>query len=215
MNHSVADIPISILPNGNYTASSLAAALTLTLQTRFPEINSPCDYNNNVGTIEITNFSNSQFRALADETVVSLQNANWYGDGGEHHVYSLNINHLRSMNEVFRNSVQAPSETSYESGFIDLLNVHYIYIYIYFHFPSLGNYNSTGVRGEHTIIKKVPVSSSFGYLIIDSVVALHDKIDVSRQLIKTMQFSFRNVHGDIVDLHGARVSLSPVFQTYG
>ena len=92
--------------------------------------------------------------------------------------------------------------------------IMYIYIYIYIHSPSLGNYNSIGVRGENTIIKKVPVSSSFGYLITGSAVAPHDKIDVSRQLIKTMEFSFRNVHGDVIDLHGAHVSLSLVFQTY-
>ena len=66
---------------------------------------------------------------------------------------------------------------------------------------------------QNAIIKKVPVSSSFGYLIMDSVVAPHDKIDVSRQLSKTVELSFRNVHGDIIDLHGAHVSLSLVFQT--
>ena len=32
------------------------------------------------------------------------------------------------------------------------------------------------------LFEKVTVSSSFGYLIIGSVVAPHDKIDVSRQL---------------------------------
>ena len=66
---------------------------------------------------------------------------------------------------------------SYESGFIDLLNAHNIYL----HCPNLGHFNSTGVRGENTIIKQITVSSSFGYLIIGSVVAPHDKLDVSRQ----------------------------------
>ena len=55
---------------------------------------------------------------------------------------------------------------TYESGFLDLLNIHNIYL----HCPNLGHVNSIGVKGENTIIKKVPVSSSFGYLIIDSVV---------------------------------------------
>ena len=55
-------------------------------------------------------------------------------------------------------------------------------------------HGSIGVRGENTIIKKVVVSSSFGYLIMDSVVAPHDKIDVSRQLFKTLQFTLKNVH---------------------
>ena len=68
-----------------------------------------------------------------------------------------------------------------------LLNDHNVYL----HCPNLRHFDSIGVRGENTIIKKVTVSSSFGYLIIDSAVAPHDKIDVSRQLIKTIQFSLR------------------------
>ena len=90
-----------------------------------------------------------------------------------------------------------------------MLNVHNIYI----HSCNLGHYSSIGVRGENTIIKQVPVSSSFGYLNMDSVVALHDKIDVSRQLTKTMELSFRNVHGSVIDLHGAHVSFSMIFVT--
>ena len=95
----------------------------------------------------------------------------------------------------------------YESGFIDWLNVHNVYL----HCTNLGHFNSIGVRGENTIIKKVPVSSGFGYLIIDSVVSPHDKIDVSRQLIKTVEFSLRDVFGSIINLHGAAISFSLVF----
>ena len=83
-NTSIANGTIITLPNGNYTASSLATTLTLSLQTRFPEIGFPCNYNNNAGTIKITNSSNSQFRFLTDDTVVSSQGIDWYGDGGDH-----------------------------------------------------------------------------------------------------------------------------------
>ena len=89
-----------------------------------------------------------------------------------------NHNNIRSINEVLRSSIHIPAESFYEGGFIDLLNVHNIYI----HTPNLDHYNSIGVRGESTIIKQVPVSSTCGYIILDSVVAPHDKIDVSRQL---------------------------------
>ena len=89
------------LPNGNYTASSLAAKLILFSQTRFPEIGFSCDYNNNVGTLNVTNSSDSQFRILADDTAVSLQGNDWYGDDG-HHLCSPDINTLRSVNEAFR-----------------------------------------------------------------------------------------------------------------
>ena len=39
---------------------------------------------------------------------------------------------------------------TYESGFIDLLNVHNVYL----HCHNLGHFDSIGVRSENTIIKK-------------------------------------------------------------
>ena len=98
---------------------------------------------------------------------------------------------------------------TYESGFLDLLNIHNIYM----HCPNLGHFNSIGVRGENTIIKKVPVSSSFGYLIIDSVVSPHDEIDVSRQTVKTIHFILKDVSGDVINLHGANCSFSLILVT--
>lgn len=84
---------------------------------------------------------------------------------------------------------------------------------IHIDFPNLGHFNSIGVRCENTLVKKVPVSSSFGHLIIDSVVAPHDKMDVSRQLIKTIGFSLRDVDGTVINLHNAAVSFSLIFVT--
>ena len=118
-------------------------------------------------------------------------------------------NNLRSINEVLRYSTTALFNTSFETGFIYVFNVHNIYI----HSSNLGYYGSTGVRGENTNIKKVYVSNSFGYLIMDSVVAPHDKTDVSRQLFETLQFTLKNVHGNVIDLHGAHVSFSMIFVT--
>ena len=108
-------------------------------------------------------------------------------------IKAININNLQSINGVLRNTQtvhlhQLPDYyKSYGSSFIDLLEAHNIYP----HCPNLGHFNLIGVRGENTIINKNPVSSSFGYLIIDSVVAPHDKMDVSRQLVKTIQFSLK------------------------
>ena len=50
----------------------------------------------------------------------------------------------------------------------------------------------------------------FGHVILDSVVAPHHKIVVSRQLIKkTDQFSLRDAHGHVIDLHGAFLLMEP------
>jgi hypothetical protein len=99
--------------------------------------------------------------------------------------------------------------TSFTTQFIDLLNTHSIFI----HSANIGSFETLGVRGESTIIKKVPVTSSYGYLIVDSVVANHDKLDVSRQMFKQMEFSLKNVHGNIIDLHGSSISFSLIFET--
>ena len=50
---------------------------------------------------------------------------------------------------------------------------------------------------------------------MDSVVAPHDKIDVSRQLIKNINFILENVHGNVIDLHAANVSFSMISVTIG
>ena len=105
----------------------------------------------------------------------------------EGNIQSVEINKDKSINGVLRNSamvtVNLESEyyRSYESGFIDLPNVHNVCL----HCPDLGHFNSIGVRGESIILKNnICIFIIFGYLVIGSVVAPHDKIDVSRQLIK-------------------------------
>ena len=50
-------------------------------------------------------------------------------------------------------------------------------------------------------------------MILDSVVAPHDKIYCSKQLLNTVQFTLKNVHGNVIDLHGGHVSFSMIFQT--
>lgn len=199
------------IPEGNYTATNLASKLQSVLQATFPNENYTCVYNTARGTITITSIMS--FRIFTDEQVVQLTNSIGVQFPGwvDHNDLptTVDINNLMSMNEILRNSESKSPEETFETGFIDLLNVHNIYM----HCPNIGHYNCIGVRGENSIIKKIPVSSSFGYLILDSVVAPHDKIDVSRQCIKTMRFTLKNVHGNIINLHGAHVSWSLIFQT--
>ena len=71
-------------------------------------------------------------------------------------VQSVVINSLQSVNGVLRNTefvpvnLQSDFYRTYENGFLDLLNIHNIYM----HCPNLGHFNSIGVRGESSIIKK-------------------------------------------------------------
>ena len=145
------------VPSGNYTASSLATMLNNLLQTRFPNDNFPGVYNVSVGTITIPSTMN--FRIMTGDFVKTLQGiSSWHGNDDEA-IGHPDYYNLRSINEILRYSTQSSPDTSFETGFIDLFNVHNIYIYI--HSCNLGHNGSIGVRGENTIIKKVLVSSSF------------------------------------------------------
>ena len=68
------------------------------------------------------------------------------------------MNNLQYINGVLRNSdmittsLESYYYRTYESGFIDLLNVHNVYL----HCPNLGPFYSIGVRGEHATIKQPP-----------------------------------------------------------
>ena len=207
------------ISNGNYTGTSLTNELQEILQTSIPDLEFTCSYNNMRGNLTITAGTDQLFKVLSNHQVSSIDPTlpdPWMGwKDNNDNVIVLNTNNLNSINEVLRLnnfSSWGPMDSldnEFTSGFLDLLNVHNIYI----HSPSLGHYNCIGVRGENSIVKKVPVSSSFGYLILDSVVAPHDKIDVSRQLIKTLHFTLKNVHGDVIDLHSANVPFSLIFQT--
>ena len=72
----------------------------------------------------------------------------------------VDTDNLQSVNGVLRNTdnefipvnLQADFYRTYESGFLDLLNIHNIYLDC----PNLGHFNSIGVRGENSIIKKDP-----------------------------------------------------------
>ena len=91
------------------------------------------------------------FRIVTDEFVKSLQGniAGWYGNNNEETGHP-DYNNLCSINKVLRYSTISSPSTSFETGFIDVLNVHNVYT----HSSNLGHYSSIGVRGENTIIKK-------------------------------------------------------------
>ena len=181
------------LPEGNYTDPQMATAIQELLNGFTVSFDFEVVYHPARGTITIEAKpegmdSHNKLYIPSDFGIMTWMSSTdsdypWRDRQGI--ITTVEINNPKPINGVLRNSdtiaVNLESEyyRSYESGFIDLLNVHNVYL----HCPDLGHLNSIGVRGENTMIKQVPVSSSFGYLIIDSAVAPHDKIDVSRQLI--------------------------------
>jgi hypothetical protein len=115
-----------------------------------------------------------------------------------------------SMNDILRNysdNTMYSSSKPYESDFLNLQSINNIYISS----PNLGNFTTIGPRGEESIIRKVPVSSEFGYMMIDRNSSNHDYLECSKLALKTIEFNLRDSKGRIVPLHGSNVSFSIIF----
>ena len=134
-------LPASVLslPEGNYNATNLAATLQSTLQHSFPNENYRCVYNTTKGSITIT--SDRSFRIYTGQQVIEINNTllgdpsfpGWVDNNNQ--LTTVDVTDLRSMNEIIRHSFPIESDPTFETGFIDLLNVHNIYI----HCSNIGN----------------------------------------------------------------------------
>ena len=187
------------------------------LQYAEPDHQFVCTYNPSTGSITVLSQNVTMFNLLIDVQVMTStipEYIIWKNQIGND-VY-VDLYNLKSLNDVIRHTnitdyhpSTIPGVSSFVTGFIDLFNIHSIYI----HSSNLGHYIIVSVSEVEITNIKVFVGSSFGDLVMDSVVAPHDKIDVSRQLIGTLNFILKNVHGNVIDLHAAQVSLSMVFVT--
>ena len=208
------------IPGGDYDGYRLATGIQDLLNSIEFNFTFDVKYNAATGTIKIEETSEGGSNTFGIPSDYGI--TDWFNNHSE---YSWrNIDNIFLYTQVIlifnllmvygENTEMTPVRLSYmydtyESGFLDLLNIHNIYK----HCQDLGHFNSIGVRGGSTIIQKVTVSSSFVYLIIDSVVSPHDKVDVSRQTVKTIHITLKSVSGNVINLHGANCSFSLVFVT--
>ena len=198
---------IVVLPSQNYTGSTLAAAIQSSLNTQL-EAGLPvftAVYNANPNTITINNVQNFYFQILTDPELATKLNNTWTGP-------TYDPTNPRSANDLLRNyagtsPVYGKDKGSFVSGFLDLQPIRNIFISS----PNLGSFTSLGSKGEANIICKVPVNADFGYLVLCNIIAAHDFLNCSRQVLRTLEFHLKDVKGNYIPLHGGHCSFSIVF----
>ena len=190
-----------------YAVSELATDLNAKLAAAISNSNLTCTHNVRKSTITFTSNNGFHHRIFSDEELADMTstlNGDVAWSGG-----TINATSPQSLNDVLRIS----GDTSYvfmgaqETDFINLRSIHNIYVTS----PNLGSFDTLGPRGEQNIVKKVPVSGDWGYIIFDIVVSEHDYIDVSKGYFKTIELALRDVRGNVIDLNKAHWSLSIVF----
>ena len=94
----------------------------------------------------------------------------------------------------------------YVSGFVDFLNIHNVHLH-----SNLSRFDSLTALGRSNIVKKICISTSWGYLQNDVVLVEYDYIDVSNRIFKTLECSLRDVHGNVIPVYGGHVSFTLTF----
>ena len=156
---------VSFLPEGNYTGSNLVTAIQGLLNGlhgnfTFEVICNPARGTANIEEQSEGIHSNNKFLLVPSDfgTTNWLSNTDsdypWRNIDGT--IETVDIHSAQFINGVLRNAgiingVLSDYYKSYQSGFIDLLNVHNIYL----HCPNVGHFDSIGVRGESTMIKQI------------------------------------------------------------
>jgi len=198
---------IVVLPSQNYIGSTLAAAIQSSLNTQL-EAGLPvftAVYNANPNTITINNVQNFYFQILTDPELATKLSNTWTGP-------AYDPTNPRSANDLLRNyagtsPVYGKDKGPYTSGFLDLQPIRNIFISS----PNLGSFTTLGSKGEANIICKVPVNADFGYLALCNIIAAHDFLNCSRQVLRTLEFHLKDVKGNYIPLHGGHCSFSIVF----
>ena len=195
-------VSVAIIPPNNYIGSALASKVQELLYKQDKTFTVSYDSNNHCITISLYTVG-AKFQLLADDALTAYASVL--------PLINVNPNSPNSWNDIIGNSTASSTLYSagnpYTSGMLDLLSIRNIFISS----PNLGSFSTMGARGESNIIKKVPVSSDFGYLIVDSFTSPHDFLDCSKLTLGTIEFSLRDVKGNYIPLHGGHVSFSIVF----
>jgi len=97
---------------------------------------------------------------------------------------------------------------AYTSGEVDVRNVHTLYV----HSNALSNFSALGPKGSRSVIARVPVVGLSGSVLFNQHSGnMHDVIDCSGKMLRVLDFSVRNFHNQLVDLHGGSLSFELVF----
>ena len=194
---------IQIKSNLHFNTAAVPNPFIVTVNTNTNTLN--FSLNNN--TIAVKVFTNSDIKGKLVGYTINGWDGSWTGP-----YYDSNNSH--NANELIGNTDGGGDlfiqSSTFTTQYVDLQPIKNIYI----HSANLGSFKTIGPKGESTIIKKVPVTANPNEMIFSTVTSSSDYLDCSRQTLKTISFELKDAHGKIINLHGANLSFSIVFDKY-
>jgi len=100
--------------------------------------------------------------------------------------------------------------TEKKSTFVDLRRVHSIYV----NAPGFGDYSTISVRGNRSIIGKIPVLVGYGGLVHHQTSGSeHDCVRVGVSSLSSIVLELQDAAGNILDLNGGHWSATLIFES--
>ena len=198
----------------NYSGSQLKAELEAKLQTLMfmssALVGSTVSYNSQTQKISLSiagQFSHD-CKIMTDAELKTVTNWGGIGTNTVQSPYpTYDVNNLDSVNEILTNTgnVSTIGTTSIPVQFyLNLQPVRNVYM----RSPNISSFNTIGCNGESSIIKKIPVSSNYGDMILNNITSANDFLDCSKATWKTLEFHLLDVNSNYINLHGSNVSFS-------
>ena len=163
------------LSSGNYTLATLATeiqtklinALDATARS-FTSFVVSADALNTTLTISMTGSSNQVYFKLFTDVEVIASPQSWSG---------IDPGNLKSANDIITLVKPMSFNTTMKNGFINLNHINNVYITS----PNLGSFDTLSTFSNN-IIKKVPVTSPYGFMIVDQYMSTNDFLVCSKIL---------------------------------
>jgi hypothetical protein len=117
--------------------------------------------------------------------------------------FNSNIQNIASPQQRFTNQ----TTKSFKCEFLDLHSIKNIYMT-----SNMANYDSVNPEGyPSNIVKKIPLTADYGYLIVDSLMTLNDYLSCSNRTFSQLEFKFTNTAGNIIPIYRMHISFTIIF----
>jgi hypothetical protein len=122
---------------------------------------------------------------------------------------SYDPNNLKTCGDILNITDETKLGNTFSSGFVSLQPINNIYITS----PNLGSFD-TIAEFSNNVIKKVPVTVPYGYMIIDQTGTNNDFLNCSKQVLRTIEFHLKDSRGNYINMHNMNCSFSIVFNKF-
>jgi hypothetical protein len=202
---SLFDIVVSI-PMKNYAGATFAAALELSINAavgaKFQNTTYKVVFDQNDNLITISQLTNFYMRTFLVSSADLIAGRNW-----ELPVPKIQ---LQSMNGIIRlgKTSYAITEAAPYVAYLDLFTTRNLYLTS----SALASYSNLSNFDNDVIIKKIPISASFGQMMFYNASTGYDYLEVSKRSLTRIDFRLLDSYGNTIDLRGNHFSFSLVFQ---